>query len=272
MKDITASNGVIMPMLGFGVFKSQDGEETENAIKYAIEAGYRHVDTAQGYNNEQGVGDGLKNCGVDRKEIFLTTKLWNDDVRAGKTLEAFNESLRKLQTDYLDLYLIHWPVDGRAEAWKVIEGLYKEKKIRMIGVSNFQIHHLEELEKTAEIMPMVNQIESSPSFVNQELIDYCQKRNIIIQAHRPLGGDGAPLLTDEALIEMAKKYNKTVAHLLLRWQIERNVVALTKSVRKERIVSNFDIFDFELSAEDVAVIAAMDKKKRFGSDPDNFNF
>ncbi len=272
MKEITISNGVKMPMVGLGVFKSWDGEETENAIKYAIDAGYRHIDTAKIYKNEASVGTGLKKCGVPREEIFLTTKLWNDDIRAGKFVESFNESLEKLQTDYVDMYLIHWPADGYVEAWKALEKLYNEKKIRVIGVSNFNPRHFDELAKVSEIKPMVNQIESSPSFVNQEIIDYCQKENIVVQAWRPFGGTGAPLLTDEALVEIAKKYNKTTAQIILRWHIERNVVALAKSVTKERIEGNIDIFDFELSAEDVSAITAMDKKVRFGPDPETFDF
>lgn len=272
MKEITISNGVKMPMVGLGVFKSKDGEETENAIQYAIDSGYRHIDTAKIYGNEQSVGNAIKNCSVAREEIFLTTKLWNEDIRAGKFVESFNESLEKLQTDYVDMYLIHWPADGYVDAWKAMEKLYNEKKIRVIGVSNFNPRHFDELSKVLEIKPMVNQIESSPSFTNQAIIDYCQKENIVVQAWRPFGGEGAPLLTDEALLEMAKKYNKTVAQIIIRWHLERNVVALAKSVTKERIVANFDVSDFELSAEDVAAITAMDKNKRFGPDPETFNF
>ncbi len=272
MKNITVSNGVEIPMLGLGVFKSKDGEETENAIQYAIDAGYRHIDTAKIYGNEQSVGRAIKNCGVAREEIFLTTKMWNEDIRTGKFVESFEESLEKLQTDYVDMYLIHWPADGYVEAWKAMEKLYNEKKIRIIGVSNFNPHHFDTLAKTAEIKPMVNQIESSPSFNNQAVIDYCQKQNIVVQAWRPFGGEGAPILKDEALLEIAKKYNKTTAQIILRWHIERNLVALAKSVTKERIESNLEIFDFELSKEDVAAITVMDKNKRFGPDPDTFDF
>ncbi len=272
MTNVTLSNSVDIPVVGLGVFKSNDGAETEQAVKNALECGYRHIDTAMIYQNEKSVGIGIKNSGIDRSKIFLTTKLWNDDIRQGRNEQAFEESLERLQTDYVDLYLIHWPVDGRLDAWKVLEKLYEEKRVRAIGVSNFHIHHLEELFKIAKILPMVNQIESHPYFSNQELIDYCQSKNIAVQAWSPLGGQGAPLLQDPTINELANKYNKTPVQIIVRWNIQRNVIVLPKSVTKERIASNIQAFDFELTNDDMSAINALNKNERVGSDPDNFNF
>ncbi len=272
MKKNTLYNGLEIPSVGLGVFKSNDGSETENAVTWGLESGYGHIDTAMIYNNEKGVGVGIKNSNIDRKDVFLTTKLWNEDIRQRRGEEAFYESLERLDTDYVDLYLIHWPVDGRLEAWKVLEKLYEEKKVKAIGVCNFQIHHLEELLKVATIKPMINQIECHPYLTNQELIDFSQLNGIAVQAWSPLGGEGAPILKDEALIELSKKYKKTVAQIIIRWNLQRDIIVLPKSVNKDRIASNFDVFDFELSADDMNLISSLNKNKRYGADPDNFNF
>jgi len=261
-----------MPMLGLGVWQSEFGKATEDAVKWALEAGYRHIDTAMIYQNEESVGKGIKESKVAREKIFLTTKLWNDDVRAGNTLQAFEKSLQRLAVDYVDMYLIHWPVDGFTEAWRVMEDLYQQGKIKAIGVSNFHQTHLEKLCSEAKVVPAINQIESHPMLSNQKLIDYCQGKGIAVSAWSPLGGSQGNMLKDECLIEMADKYNKTTAQIILRWDIQREVVVIPKSVHKERIVSNMKIFDFELSQEDMDIINCLNQDKRTGADPDNFDF
>lgn len=272
MEYYVLSNGVKMPKVGFGVFKTADGEETINSVKWALEAGYGHIDTAYVYGNEKGVGEGIKQSGMKREDIFVTTKAWNAVIREGRTREVFHESLKNLQLEYVDLYLIHWPVDGRSEAWKIFEELYDQKKIRAIGVSNFHKHHLEELMETAQIKPMVNQIESNPMFNNHELIDLCQKQDILVQAWSPLGGNGTSMLNNETLINIGKKYNKSAAQVVVRWNIQKNVVPLPKSTNKGRINDNINVFDFQLDIEDMNIITQMNQNKRVGSDPDNFNF
>ncbi|WP_195276404.1 aldo/keto reductase [Anaerotruncus rubiinfantis] len=272
MQEVSLNNGVKIPQFGLGVFKTPEGEQTVSAVKWALEAGYRHIDTAKVYGNEKGVGLGIQESKVPREEIFLTTKLWNDDIRAGRTREAFAESLAALQTDYVDLYLIHWPADGYERAWAVMEELYQEGKIKAIGVSNFQKRHLECLEKTAKIAPAVNQIEAHPYFSNQELIDYCKARRIVVEAYRPLGGTGGNLLEDETLRALAQKYERTPAQIALRWAIQRDTVVVAKSTHQERIVSNMKIFDFVLSDTDMETIDGLNRNTRLGSDPDNFNF
>lgn len=272
--DLKLNNGVMIPQLGFGVFRAADGSETENAVRWALEAGYRHIDTAKIYGNESSVGQAIRASGIPRSEIFLTTKLWTEDVRAGRTRAAFEESLAQLGTDYVDLYLIHWPAEGFARAWAEMEALYKEGRIRAIGVSNFHRHHLEELAKTAEIKPAVDQIESHPYLTNQPLIDYCQGQGIDVEVWSPLGGSlgKADILHDETILALAQKYGKSAAQVALRWHLQRGVIVMPKSVHQERIAANFDIFDFALSEQDMAAISALNRDLRVGSHPDHFNF
>lgn len=272
MKYIQLTNGEKIPQIGLGVYQTPDGQSTINSVKWALEAGYWHIDTAKIYQNEESVAQGIKDSHIDRRDIFITTKLWNEDIRNRNTKEAFEESLKKLQTDYIDLYLIHWPAQGFEEAWAVMEELYLEGKIKSIGVSNFQKHHLEKLNQTAKIKPLINQIESHPYFNNQELINYCINNQIEVEVWSPLGGTGGNLLTDETLNTLATKYNKTVAQIVLRWDIQRNVIVLPKSTHQDRIISNLNIFDFELSKEDMETINQLNKDQRVGPDPDNFNF
>ena len=271
LQDVTTlHNGVNMPWFGLGVYLSEEGQEVTNAVKAAIKAGYRSIDTAAFYKNEEGVGQGIKEAGVPREELFITTKVWNTDQGYESTLAAFNESLKKLDLDYIDLYLVHWPVKGKyKETWKALETLYKEEKVRAIGVCNFQIHHLEDLLADAEIAPMVNQVECHPRLTQKELLSYCQEHNIQLEAWSPLGR--GKMLEEPTLKELAAKYNKTVAQIILRWDLQCGIVTIPKSVKEQRIIENADIFDFELSNEDMSSIDSMNRNHRNGPDPDNFN-
>ena len=272
VKNIVLNNGVSIPQVGIGVFLTPKGEVTENSVRWALEAGYRHIDTAMIYENEENVGNVIKTGLVKREDIFITTKLWNEDIRKGRAKEAFEESLKRLQTDYVDLYLIHWPAEGYEEAWSVMEELYREGKIKAIGVSNFQIHHLEQLAKTATVMPVVNQIESHPYFTNQEVIDYCKQKNIAVEVWSPLGGTGGNLLEDDTLQKLADKYQKTPAQIVIRWDIQRDVIVLPKSVHRDRIISNLEVYDFVLEDADMELINQLNKDMRIGAHPDTFTF
>ncbi|GET26817.1 aldo/keto reductase [Prolixibacter sp. NT017] len=268
---VTLSNDVEMPYFGLGVFQSEEGEEVMNAVKWAIEAGYRHVDTAALYRNEKGVGQAIRESGINRKEIFVTSKVWNSDQGYDQTLKAFDTSLNKLGFDYLDLYLVHWPVSRKyKDTWKALEKLYKDGKVRAIGVSNFMQHHLEDLMQDAEIMPMVNQVEFHPRLVQQELVDFCLKNNIRHEAWSPLM-QGKVLDLPE-IKAIAKKYGNSTAQVILRWDLQKGVITIPKSVHKERIVSNADIFDFSLSDEEMKTLDSLDKGERNGPDPNNFDF
>ncbi|MFT0713920.1 aldo/keto reductase [Flagellimonas lutimaris] len=264
-------NGVQMPYFGLGVYLSKDGSEVINAVKEALNHGYRHIDTAAIYNNEEGVGKGVQESNVDRKDIFLVSKVWNTDQGYDATLKAFDASLERLGTDYLDLYLIHWPKGELSkETWKALEKLYKQKRVRAIGVSNFLQHHLEDLLTSAEIVPMVNQMEFHPYLVQQDLIDFCKSKGIQYEAWSPLMQGN--IFDLDIMKNLASKYNKTIAQVVLRWDLQKGVVTIPKSSKKERIIANSDLFDFELSEEDVQLLDGLDKGKRFGPDPDNFDF
>jgi Aldo/keto reductases, related to diketogulonate reductase len=272
MDYITLNNGLKMPKLGFGVFQTPEGKQTEDAVKWALEAGYRHIDTAMIYGNESSVGKAMEESGVPRKEIFLTTKLWNEDIRQGKTMQAFEESLEKLRTDYLDLYLIHWPADGFEKAWTEMEKIYSSGKAKAIGVSNFQPRHLEALEKISSLRPAVNQIESNPYFTNQDVIDYSNAKGISVTVWSPLGGTGGNIIDDTTLKELSDKYKKSPAQVVIRWHLQRGLVVIPKSVHQNRIVSNFDVFDFELDQDDIVRINKLNRNTRSGADPDTFDF
>ncbi|MEO2050466.1 MAG: aldo/keto reductase [Allomuricauda sp.] len=264
-------NGVQMPYFGLGVYLSKDGNEVIHAVKDALNHGYRHIDTASIYDNEEGVGQGIRESEVDRKDVFLVSKVWNNDQGYDATLRAFDASLKRLGTDYLDLYLIHWPKgDLSKDTWKALERLYKEKRVRAIGVSNFLKHHLEDLLPSVEIVPMVNQMEFHPYLVQQELLDFCNANNIQYEAWSPLMQ--GHIFDLEVMKEMAHRYNKTIAQIVLRWDLQKGVVTIPKSSKKERIIANADLFDFEISQEDMNLLDALDRGKRFGPDPDNFDF
>lgn len=272
---VKLNNGVHMPWFGLGVFKVQEGEEVKQAVKSAIAAGYRSIDTAAAYRNEEGVGQAIKEAleenSLSRDQLFITTKVWNSDQGYDTTLQAFEHSLNKLQLDYIDLYLVHWPVKGKyKDTWRALEKIYESGKVRAIGVSNFQVHHLEDLKTEASIVPSVNQVEYHPLLTQKELLSYCNEHGIRLEAWSPLGQGN--LLQDETLTSIGQKYGKSTAQVILRWDLQHGVVTIPKSVNEGRIQENADIFDFELSAEDMETIDAMNQNKRFGSDPDNFNF
>ena len=270
---MTMNNGVQIPQLGLGVFQTPDGKATSQAVTWALQAGYRHIDTAMIYGNEESVGQGLRDSGLKRRDVFLTTKLWNDDIRSGRAKEAFEESLDRLGTDYVDLYLIHWPAQGWQQAWQDMEELYRQRRVRAIGVCNFQQHHLEELHSISSTKPAVNQIESSPQFVNQELIDYCHgELRIDVEAYSPLGGTGGSVLSDPRLESISRKVGRSPAQVVLRWHIQRGLIVIPKSTHQERIEQNAQVFDFTLDEDDMKAISAMDSGIRAGADPDNFDF
>jgi len=264
-------NGVQMPYFGLGVYLSKDGSEVINAVKEALNHGYRHIDTASIYDNEEGVGKGIQESNVNRKDVFLVSKVWNTDQGYDATLKAFDASLERLGTDYLDLYLIHWPKGELSkETWKALEKLYKEKRVRAIGVSNFLQHHLEDLLTSTEIVPMVNQMEFHPYLVQQDFIDFCNSKGIQYEAWSPMMQGN--IFDLDIMKDLAAKYNKTIAQIVLRWDLQKGVVTIPKSSKKERIIANSDLFDFELSEEDIQLLDGLDKGKRFGPNPDNFDF
>ncbi|MEK5069202.1 aldo/keto reductase [Sporosarcina sp. FSL K6-1508] len=271
----TLNNGVNMPWLGLGVFKVEEGQELVDAVKTAISHGYRSIDTAAIYGNEVGVGQGIRKAleetGIVRDDLFITSKVWNSELGYDTTIAAYEESLIKLGLDYLDLYLIHWPVAGKyKEAWRALETLYKEGRVKAIGVSNFQIHHLEKLMKDAEIKPMVNQVEYHPRLTQKDLQAFCQQYGIQLEAWSPLMQ--GELLDNAELQEIAKKYNKSVAQIILRWDLQNGVVTIPKSTKEHRIVENASVFDFELTADDMRSIDSLNQNHRVGPDPDNFDF
>ena len=272
-------NSYTIPCIGFGTFEVNDGDETINSVLEALKQGYRHIDTATRYNNEESVGLAIKQSGINRDEIFVTSKLWNSDQGYETTLKAFDTTLTKLDMEYLDLYLIHWPIpvnhkedweQSTYDTWRAMEKLYKDGKIKAIGVSNFKPHHLKALIEKAEIMPMINQIELHPSHLQEETVTFCIKNNILIEAWGPLSR--GKIFTVKEIQEIANKYNKTIAQVTLRWHIQNGIIPLPKSVTPSRIKENLDIFDFELSLEDMIKINEITNCSGTGIDPDNISF
>ena len=263
-------NGVGMPRLGLGVYRAKEGEEVENAVLTALKVGYRSVDTASIYKNEAGVGRAIRASGVPREQVFVTTKVWNRDQGYDSTIRAFEESLSCLGMDYVDLYLIHWPVKEKyKETYRAMEELYEQGRVRAIGVCNFQIHHLEDLMGSCRIKPMVNQVELHPLLTQKPLLEFCRKEGIQVESWRPLmdGKLDLPLLQ-----ELAAKYGKTPAQIVIRWHLQHGLVTIPKSVRESRIRENADVFDFELEPEDMNRIDDLNENRRTGPDPDNFHF
>lgn len=268
---VDLNNGVKMPYFGLGVFETAEGEEVINAVTWALDCGYKHIDTATLYRNEKGVGEAIANHRIPREEVFVTTKVWNSDQGYDKTIQAFERSLNLLGFDYIDLYLIHWPLQGKyIDTWRALEYLYKQKIVKAIGISNFTKKHMEHLIQNSEIVPMVNQMEFHPYLVQQDLIDYCNDHNIQYQAWSPLMRGG--ILKIDLINSLAEKYNKTPVQIVLRWNLQKGVVTIPKSSRKDRIIDNANIFDFELSDKDVELIDNLDRNLRIGPDPDNFDF
>ncbi|MUP46085.1 aldo/keto reductase [Gramella sp. BOM4] len=266
---ITLRNGLDMPSVGLGVYKMKDGREVISSILAAIEEGYRLIDTASFYDNEEGVGEAIRQSGIPRKEIFVTSKLWIDDIRSNNTRQAFERSLEKLGFDSLDLYLIHWPVPGKyLDAWQTMQELYAEGKVKAIGVSNCLKHHLEALREIGGIQPVLVQNEFHPRLIQQDLIDYCQKRDIQYQAWSPLMR--GKILDHNLLKEIGQKYQKTAAQVILRWALQKRVAVLPKSVHNERIRENMQIFDFELSDAETNRIDSLEDNTRTGAHPDEF--
>ena len=264
------NNGVKIPSIGFGTYKSGSDEETANIVKYALEVGYRQIDTASFYGNEIGIGNGIKASNVNREDIFLVTKLWNEDHGYEKTIEAFHKSLENLQVDYIDLYLIHWPNKLNSETWRAFEDLYKEGKVRAIGVCNFKIGHLEELKKTAKIMPMVNQIEIHPCKTQKETIEYCNENNIQVVAWGPIMR--GKIFSLPLMLELSEKYNKSIAQITSRWHIQNGVIPIPKSSNEERIKANLDIFDFNISSEDIKKIDELNVNEDISGVPANTTY
>ncbi|HZY94716.1 MAG TPA: aldo/keto reductase [Candidatus Bathyarchaeia archaeon] len=263
---VKLNNGVEMPVLGLGVYQSPPGRITQRAVSAALDIGYRHIDTARIYDNESDVGKALKQTRVSRKEIFVTTKLWNSDQGHESTLHACNESLRRLGVSSLDLYLIHWPVPKlRTESWKAMTELLKQGKCRSIGVSNFTIDHLEDLLKRADIVPAVNQVEFHPFLYQKKLLEYCRNKGIQLEAYAPL--TRGERLDHPVVLEVARKYAKTSAQVLIRWTLQHGIVVIPKSVKPERIRENSKVFDFNLSEADMRKLDSLNEDLRTCWDP-----
>jgi methylglyoxal/glyoxal reductase len=272
---IQLNNEVVMPQIGLGVWQAKDGREVEQAVASAIECGYRLIDTAAVYGNEKGVGRAIAASDVPREELFITTKVWNADQGYEQTLAAFDKSLERLGLDYIDLYLIHWPVpakDQYVDTWRALEKLYNDGKVRAIGVSNFTIEYLERLMQESTITPAINQIELHPHLSQVELRDYCKQHGIAVESYSPLGGTGGRLLDEPVLREIGQRYGKSPAQVTIRWHLQNELIVIPKSVTPERIRQNIDVFDFELSSDDMTKIDNLNANARVGSDPTTANF
>jgi diketogulonate reductase-like aldo/keto reductase len=270
--NIKLNNGIMMPQFGLGVWHVKSGSEAFETVKYALSVGYRLIDTAALYGNEQSVGEAIKASGVPREEIFVTTKLWNSDQGYESTLAAFKASCDRLGLDYVDLYLIHWPnrdTELIDETWQAFEKLYEDKLTRSIGVSNFKPHHLEKLLEKAKTQPVINQIELHPYHTQIETREYCKKHHIQIESWSPLM-QGGEILSNTVVLDIAKKHNKTAAQVVLRWHIDNGLTVIPRSVTPSRIKENFEIFDFKLTTEEVEAINKLDQNRRIGPDPDSF--
>lgn len=263
---VKLNNGVEIPRLGLGVYQSPPGKTTQDAVRHALECGYRLVDTARIYGNEGDVGMAVRESGLARDQVFVTTKLWNSDHGYGPTIRACEESLRRLGLSYLDLYLIHWPVPGaRKETWKAMAKLLKDGECRAIGVSNYTIRHLEELLANSDVIPAVNQVEFHPFLYQRELLEYCQRHEIQLEAYSPL--TRGERLNHPTVLDVAKRHGRAPAQVLIRWSLQHSVVAIPKSVRKERILENSRVFDFILTPDDMKVLDSLNEDFRTCWDP-----
>lgn len=260
-----------MPRLGFGVLGVGDQPAVVRAVLEALDAGYRSIDTASVYGNERGVGEALKQSDVLREDLFITTKVWNDAQREGRTLAAFDESLARLDLDYIDLYLVHWPVEGHyRKTWQELESIYRSGRARAIGVCNFMPHHIDDLLTTAQLTPSVNQVEFHPLLVQPKLMHLCRDRGIQLEAWGPLMK--GHLDSVRPIVEIAARYRKTPAQVVLRWHLQHGVVAIPKSSQRARITENANLYDFVLDAQDMDLLDALNEGKRFGPDPYDFDF
>lgn len=279
MKTFLLSNNLEIPAIGFGTWQTPDGDVAEASVLTALKAGYRHIDTAAVYRNEESVGRAVKKSGIDRSELFITTKLWNDAHSYEGAKQAINDSLKRLQLDYFDLYLIHWPnplshrhdwAFANSEAWRAMEEAYEAGIIKAIGVSNFHPRHLTELFKTAKVKPMVNQILFNPSDTQDDVVAFNKEHNILTQAYSPLGT--GKIFEIKELAEIAEKYQKTVAQVVIRWVLDQGCLPLPKSVTESRIIENIDVFDFELSQEDSERIHNFKGKAGLAKNPDEVDY
>lgn len=263
---VKLNNGVQMPIFGLGTYQTRSGKETQAAVLYALEAGYRLIDTARIYRNEKDVGDAFRKSGIPREEVFITTKLWNSDHGYDTAIAACEKSLKSLALSYIDLYLIHWPVEGlRNETWRAMERLQKEGKCRAVGVSNYMIWHLEELLNRSSTIPAVNQVEFSPYLYQKDLLEFCRSHNIQLEAYSPL--TKGQKLSDPKLVAIASRYSKSPAQILIRWVLQHGAIVILKSSKKERIFENADVFDFTISPEDKSVLDSFNENLRTSWDP-----
>lgn len=268
---IELHNGVKMPAFGLGVYKVEEGEQLEKTIHTALDLGYRLIDTASFYKNEEGVGQGIRNSGIPREELFITTKVWNSEQGYENTLKAFDDSMERLGLDYLDLYLVHWPVKGKyLDTWRALEELYRKGRVKAIGVSNFKIHHLKDLLSHAAEKPVINQVELHPLLSQVELRGFCQQNDIKVEAWSPLSR--GRFLDEPILGKIAAQHGKTPAQVILRWHLQNQIIPIPKSVTPTRLKENADIFDFQLSQKDMDEINELNKDQRFGADPDHIDF
>ncbi|MEW9500965.1 aldo/keto reductase [Jeotgalibacillus marinus] len=273
MQTVTLNNGLKMPQIGLGVWRVEDGQVATDSVKQAIEVGYRSIDTAAIYKNEAGVGQGIKESGVPREELFITTKVWNSDQGFDSTIKAFDESLEKLGLDYVDLYLVHWPIpakDKYIDTYKAMEKLYEDGKVKAIGVCNFEIEHLERLMAECTVKPVLNQIECHPYLGQHELKEFCAKNGIFVESWSPLMQGGA-VLEDKIVCNIAEKYGKEPAQVVIRWHLQSNAIVIPKSVTPSRIASNFDVFNFELTEDEMTCINDLDRSERKGPHPNDMN-
>lgn len=255
---VTLNNGVQMPMLGLGTFQSENGETARDAVLWALEAGYRHIDTAALYANEESVGEAIKASGIPREQIFVTTKVWNGDQGYETTLRAFDTSLKRLNMDYVDLYLVHWPIrETREETWRALLKIAEGGRVRAIGVSNFVVRHLKELLAWSPVVPAVNQFEIHPYLTRVELVDFCKQQGIQVESYSPLVR--GKKFNDPTLMAVAQRCGKSPAQVMVRWSLQKGLVVIPKSVRRERILENADVYDFEISAADMAVLDALNE-------------
>jgi methylglyoxal/glyoxal reductase len=255
---VTLNNDVKIPLFGLGTFQSNQGQETQDAVRWALQAGYRHIDTAANYHNEEDVGKAIRDSGIPRKELFVTTKLWNADQAYDATLRAYDQSLKRLGMDYVDLYLIHWPIKGtRSDAWRAMVHLYQEGRVRAVGVSNYTVRNLTELLAESPIVPAINQFELNPFNTCQKLVDFCKQRGITVESYSPLSR--GKKLDNPVVAELAQRYGKTTAQIMIRWAADKGYVVIPKSVHQARIIENANIFDFSLMPHDLQLLDGLNE-------------